>query len=627
MGYRFDQEQCRNLDFSSRHEWVLTNGAGGFAMGTIAGLNTRRYHGHLLSCSDSMERTLLLANIECTLQAEGNPVSLSTNQYPGAIFPEGYLYLESFEVGTKAVWRWRVGKCRLEKVIWLVRHENAAVIEYRNVGEIPFSLALRPLVAHRSYHGEFHESADYPQRMLFEAEATAVVDDPTPIRIEHTGAQRVPVQGWYYRFDHARELERGLNYREDLYCPCELQYELAPGQTARLMVNTYEEMDLTEPVQSPLSQPLGASLASAAGVYLIDKPGSEAIIAGYPWFTSWGRDTMISLPGLCLHTGRIDLARRILMRYSEHLKKGLIPNRFVEDGGADYNTVDATLWFVQALYETLKMEWDIPFAEFAYECIKDVLHCHRKGTEYGIRVDLEDGLLTQGVPGEQLTWMDAKIGDWVVTPRHGKPVEINGLWVNALWVMAWLSKELGKQSWRYEKAAKFAEDSFESKFWCASRGHYFDTVDPFDATLRPNQLIAMSLPFGPAKGKRAEQALSHIERELLTPYGLRTMGPSESGYQARFEGTLRELDAAYHQGTVWPWLMGPYVTALDKLRGDKGEAKRILRQGREMLTEYGIGGLAEVYDGDAPHRANGCPWQAWSVAEWLRAWKENADGD
>lgn len=627
MAYRFDQEQCRNLDFASRHEWLLTNGAGAFAMGTVAGLNTRRYHGHLLASDDAMERTLLLANIECTIQAEGNPVALSTNQYPGAIFPEGYLYLESFEADRKVVWRWRAWRCRLEKALWLVHHENACVIEYRNIGDVPFSLSLRPLVAHRSYHAEFHESPDYPQRMLFETDATAVVHDPEPIRIEHPGAERVPIQGWYYRFDHARELERGLHFREDLYCPCELHYDLAPGQAVRLQVNTYAEMDLTEPVNSAPYGTLGTSLASAAEHYLIDSPGREAIIAGYPWFTSWGRDTMISLPGLCLHTGRTELARRILMRYSEHLSKGLIPNRFVENGGADYNTVDATLWFVQALYATLEAEWDASFAEFAYECVKDVLHCHRKGTEYGIKADLSDGLLSQGAEGEQLTWMDAKIGDWVVTPRHGKPVEINGLWVNALWIMVWLCKKLGKQSWRYEKAAKFAEASFEEKFWCASRGHYFDTVDPYDASLRPNQLIAMSLPFGPARGERAEKALALIERELLTPFGLRTLGPSEPGYCGRFEGPLKELDAAYHQGTVWPWLIGPYVTAIVKLRGDKAEAKRILRQGKEMLTDYGIGGLAEVYDGDAPQRPNGCPWQAWSVGEWLRAWKEDADGD
>lgn len=628
MAYRFDQEQCRNLEFSSRHEWLLTNGAGGYAMGTIAGLNTRRYHGLLVSCNEeTLERTLLLANIECSIQADGNPIALSTNQYPGAIFPEGYQYLESFEVDQKALWRWRAGRCRLEKAHWLVRHENAAVVCYRNIGDTPFTLILRPLVAHRSYHGDFHENPNYPQRMLFDKQATAVIADPTPIRIEHQGAERVPVQGWYYRFEHARELDRGLTFREDLFCPCELRYELAPGESIRLLVNTYAEMDLSEPDNLSPSGTLGTALEKASAAFLIDKPGYESIIAGYPWFTSWGRDTMIALPGLCLHTGKVDLARRILMRYAEYLDRGLIPNRIVEGGMADYNTVDATLWFVQALYATLEAEWEPSFAEFAHECIKNVLHWHRKGTSFGIRVDLEDGLLTQGAEGEQLTWMDAKINDWVVTPRHGKPVEVNGLWVNALWVMAWLCKKLGKQAWRYERAAKFAQESFEKKFWCSSRGHYFDTVDPYDALLRPNQLIAMSLPFGPAKGERALQALSLIEKELLTPFGLRTLGPAEPGYRGRYEGPLPELDASYHQGTVWPWLMGPYITAMVKLRGEKVEAKRILKAGREMLAEYGIGGLAEVYDGDSPQAAGGCPWQAWSVGEWLRAWKGNADGD
>jgi predicted glycogen debranching enzyme len=351
-------------------------------------------------------------------------------------------------------------------------------------------------------------------------------------------------------------------------------------------------------------------------------------MAGYPWFTDWGRDTMISIPGLCLHTGRVSEARKIILDYAAQMKQGLIPNRFVEDGEEpEYNTVDGTLWFANAIYQTLRAEWDEPFARKALKALEQMFQWHVKGTLYGIGVDPQDGLLRQGVPGVQLTWMDAKVGDWVVTPRHGKPVEINGLWINALRVLEWLSQKLEKDPSKYKQAAELAESNFESKFWRDILGHYLDTADPDDASLRPNQLIPMSLPFGPAKGENAKKALAKIGRELLTPVGLRSLGPTEPGYRGRYRGPLPELDAAYHQGTVWPWLLGPYVTALVKLTGNKAEAKLILKNARDMLVEDGLGGISEVYDGDEPRGAGGCPWQAWSVGEILRAWVEDAGGN
>jgi predicted glycogen debranching enzyme len=372
---------------------------------------------------------------------------------------------------------------------------------------------------------------------------------------------------------------------------------------------------------------LSEMLRDSALKFVVSTESRTSIIAGYPWFTDWGRDTMISLPGILLHTGRIGAARQLLLDYSDAMRDGLIPNRFTEDGGADYNTVDASLWFVHAVHKTLEAEWDEEFATTIFPRLEELVERHMAGTRYGIRVDPSDGLLSQGEPGLQLTWMDAKIGDWVVTPRHGKPVEINGLWINALRVVEQVAERIGRSGTEYGLAAERAERAFDEKFWHEPRGHYADTVDTLDVSLRPNQVIAMALPFGPARGERAERALRVVEQHLLTPTGLRTLGPDEPGYQGRYEGSLPQLDAAYHQGAAWPWLLGPYCSALVRVRGDRHEARRILKNARAMLAECGMGGIAEVYDGDQPQSPAGCPFQAWSVAEILRAWVEDAEGE
>jgi predicted glycogen debranching enzyme len=336
---------------------------------------------------------------------------------------------------------------------------------------------------------------------------------------------------------------------------------------------------------------------------------------------------MISIPGLCLHTGRVAEARRIIVDYAAQMKQGLIPNRFVEEGEEpEYNTADGTLWFANAIYRTLLAEWEEAFARRALRALEEMFHWHVEGTLFGIGVDPEDGLLRQGAPGVQLTWMDAKVDGWVVTPRHGKPVEIAALWINAVRILEWLAGKLGKPTSKYAEAAAKAESRFEEKFWREPLGYYLDTAEPDDASLRPNQVLAMSLPFTPMDPGHARRALGVVARELLTPVGLRTLAPDSPGYRGRFKGPLTELDAAYHQGSVWPWLLGPYVTALVRFTGDRTEARRLLKPLREMLDEYGLGGIAEVYDGDEPRTAGGCPWQAWSVAETLRAWVEDAAG-
>lgn len=631
MSYTFGEQQCRNLEVSTRREWILPNGLGGFAMGTISGINTRRYHGLLVAAVRPPEdRMVLLAGVDAFVQDDGPPIGLSANQYPGAVSPEGYHYLKRFFVnGEAAVWDYAAGELEVRKTLASHPLENATTLTYENTGKKPLLLTLRPFVSHKSYHGNFSARDGYPQQLSFPKDQTVVEDGGISLVLFHPSAQRTPVQGWYYRFEHARETDRGLDPRDDLFCPCELKYELRPGETAVLVASLGEPAKplLIKPDDKPVAK-VGEMLRQAASAYLVSPKERTTIIAGYPWFTDWGRDTMIALPGICLHTGKIAQARDIIDAFTANMHQGLIPNRFVEAGeDPAYNTVDATLWMANAIYKTLEAEWDEAFATRSLAAIESMFDWHMKGTDFGIAVDPADGLLRQGAPGLQLTWMDAKIGDWVVTPRHGKPVEINGLWINALRIAEWLSGKLGKKATAFVKAAKQAEANFETKFWHEKLGFYLDTVDPDDASLRPNQLIAMSLPFSPVDKAHAKRALKVIDRELLTPVGIRTLGPNEPAYKGRYRGPMVELDSAYHQGTVWPWLFGPYASAVVRNGGSKADVKACLKNAKEMLQEFGIGGIAEVYDGDEPHQPNGCPWQAWSVSEILRAWVEDVEGD
>lgn len=630
MNYSLDAVQCQNFRVSSEREWMLANGLGGYAMGTVSGVNTRRYHGLLVAATNPpADRTVLLANVEIQLETDGNPIGLSCNQYQGAVYPEGYQYLHEFRLTDRdATWVFRTAGCELTKTLVFHTGVNACTLHVANTGKRAFALTLRPLVCHKPYHKNFRQRENYPVALTFPKDKTVLEEAGIALHLSHPKAMRVPSPGWYYRFEYHRELERGLDPRDDLFCPCELRYEMAPGESAVLTASTAAGVRPLSPQEPPQPTPsLKTGLIEASEKFFVKTKSRTSVIAGYPWFADWGRDTMISIPGLCLHTGRVKEAKEIVADYASQMKQGLIPNRFVEDGQApEYNTVDATLWFAHAIHRILEAEWDDKFAIKSLKWLADVFEWHQKGTLYGIKVDPTDGLLTQGEEGVQLTWMDAKVGDWVVTPRNGKPVEINGLWINALRIMAQLAERLARPSNAFKDAADLAEENFEKKFWKETIGHYLDTAEPDDASLRPNQVIAMALPFSPCDPEHAKRALEVVTRELLTEFGLRTLGPSEPGYRGRFAGPLSELDAAYHQGTVWPWLLGPYVTAMVKLTGDKREAKHVLAAAKTMLWEEGLGGISEVYDGDEPRSPGGCPWQAWSVAEILRAWIEDAGG-
>ncbi|MBS1708272.1 MAG: glycogen debranching enzyme family protein [Armatimonadetes bacterium] len=621
MAYTVPADVCRDFSRSSALEWMLPNGRGGYAMGTVSGAATRRYHGHLVAAvAPPAQRMVLLVNIEAYVTHKGESVGISTNQYVGAVHPLGYQRLTQFSVGDSVVWEWDIEGQGIRKTLTTHRDAEACTITYENLGADPVQLTLRPLVCHKFYHDNFRVADFYPEFLVFPDDRTLLSHQGVVLSLEHPGAERTPATGWYYRFEHIREHERGLDGIDDLFCPCELRYVLAAGEKVSLVAATQEGVAPEDAAPESKSDSLRDKLEQSAGLFLVKTEQRSSIIAGYPWFTDWGRDTMIALPGICLATGRYAMARDILASYASQMRQGLIPNRFVEQGETpEYNTVDATLWFANAIYLTLKADWDEAFAGLSLGWLRDILKWHLAGTRYGIAVDPADGLVTQGEPGVQLTWMDAKVKDWVVTPRHGKPVEINGLWINFLRASQWVAERLAQDGSAFVEAAQSAEANFEAKFWHEGRGHYLDTVDPADASLRPNQVLALALEFTACDPEHAKRALAKCREKLLVPVGLRTLAPDEAGYQGRFEGPMAQRDAAYHQGTAWPWLLGSYATATVKWTGDKEHARQALARVEPMLKEYGLGGIAEVYDGDAPHRPGGCPWQAWSTGELLRA--------
>jgi predicted glycogen debranching enzyme len=491
------------------------------------------------------------------------------------------------------------------------------------------ALEHRPLFAFRYYHTTPHENGAI--RRDLDIQPGRVKYSPyqgcPDLYLAHTPAEARPTGDWYRDFEYTIEQERGLDFAEDLFNPLSLTFDLKGERGATLIAST-EPRDASaaealrareiarrqQVLQSTASDdPLVRALVRAADQFIVRRGEESTVIAGYHWFSDWGRDTMIALPGLTLVTGRYDEARKILLAFAASVDRGMLPNRFPDAGEVpEYNTVDATLWFFEAVRAYVAHTGDVEFVRSKlYDVLADIVAWHERGTRYGIRIDV-DGLLLAGEPGVQLTWMDSKIGDWVVTPRHGKPVEIQALWYNALRVMA----ALGSNP-HYAELADRAQESFARQFWNESAGCLYDVVngDARDSAIRPNQIFAVSLFHSVLPDAMARKVVDAVERHLLTPYGLRSLAPSDPAYRGRYEGDGRSRDSAYHQGTVWPWLMGPFVTAYTKVHG---QAPQWAEAFRRYVDEEGMGQVPEVFDGDAPHRPGGCMAQAWSVAELLR---------
>jgi predicted glycogen debranching enzyme len=623
-----------------RGEWLEADGRGGFASGPVAGPRTRRYHALLLTAQPDGSRLVLVHGADVYVQTPGGTWPLSSQAWAGGsvVHPDGDAFLERFTAEPLPCWTWRLpDQTRLTTELVVLRGHAQVCLRWTVLGGAAARLFVRPFFSGRDYHALHHENPAF--RFEPERHERGLVFRPydgVPATLVSGNGDYRHEPRWYRGFHYAEEARRGLDCAEDLAAPGELTFDLAAGPALlSFSRDRGEPAALVDDVfRAERARRAGfpTPLHRAADAYVIARDDGKTILAGYPWFTDWGRDTFIALRGLCLATGRVADAKAILLRWSGAVAHGMLPNRF-PDGGAppEYNSVDAALWFVVAAYELLTAPTALK-AVSALErrelgmAVEAILAGHCAGTRYHIAVT-DDGLLAAGEPGVQLTWMDAKVGDWVVTPRIGKPVEVQALWLNALWAGVQLQLP-SVQRWR-ELLAR-GREAFARRFWNAPARMLYDVVDvdhragEVDARVRPNQIFAVGgLPLALLEGEPARAVVDAVERELWTPLGLRSLAPSDAGYRPRYRGGVVERDGAYHEGTVWPWLLGPFVEAWLRVRGNTGAAQReatmrFVVPVLEHLAEAGVGHVSEVADGDAPHDVGGCPFQAWSLGELLR---------
>ena len=649
----FGRAICGDLDAGLRREWLVTNGLGGYASGTLGGIPTRRYHGLLVAALEPpVERTVVVGGMAEQGRYDGKSYAISAQEYgDGVIAPQGYLNLESFALeGTLPLWTYAFADARLERRLWMQHGANTTYISYRLVrGTREVELILTPLVTSRSFHSL---SADFGWNPEIQSSEKSVsvsgTDDRAPLRLIIDRGEFVQSPDWYWNIHYREEAARGLDDRGDLFVPGTFQVTLRPGDEVTLVLTT----EANEPAVSAkalddeharqrallaaagmdVAEPTLQQLTLAADQFIVERQLDgqmigKSVIAGYHWFNDWGRDTMISLPGLTLATGRPADAAEILRTFAGYIADGLLPNNFPDSSGAipGYNTVDATLWYVIAIHRYLEATGDETLVDELLPALRDVVHHHLEGTRYGIGVDPDDGLLRAGEPGVQLTWMDAKVGDWVVTPRIGKPVEINALWYNVLRVVAeMLLHRDPEASAELTTRAEQTRSSFSSRFKSDQHSGLADVVDSpagDDWTVRPNQLFAVSLPFPLVDGEQAREVVDEACRTLLTSLGARSLSPDGPGYRGDYGGDQVRRDGGYHQGPVWSWLTGALVEAHLRVYGDREAAMALLRPFTDHLSDAGLGSISEIAEGDPPHLPRGCIAQAWSVAEVLRAWR------
>jgi predicted glycogen debranching enzyme len=655
----FGREICGNLLDAESREWLVTNGLGGYAFGTVAGHQTRSYHGLLVAAlQPPLGRTLLVEKFDETARYASQKFELFTNRWAdGTLTPEGYRNIERFHMeGTTPVWTFALDDALLEKRIFMQSGANTTYVLYRLVrANALVELSIKLLA---NYSDEHCVTLGWIQPMeVTRAENGLKVlafRGATPFYVQSDSATALPAAEWYRNFELAEERERGLPDRTDHFFAGEFRATILPGGSLTIVASTEEKPSLAgedalarrqsesgelldgflsamnRATQAP--PPAVQQLVFAADQFIVarpfaDAPEAKTILAGYPWFTDWGRDTMIALPGLCLATGRPSLARNILLTFSRFVSEGMLPNRFPSASAAPvYNSVDASLWYFEAMRQYVEATGDTDLIGELFPVLDGMIDAYVRGTRYHIHVDPADGLLFAGEPGVQVTWMDAKVADYVVTPRIGKPVEINALWLNAAASMARFAQTMGRDSKRYERLAESARITF-GRFWNPEKQCCYDVIDTpappngADASLRPNQILAVSLPETALTPEQQRAVVDVCARELLTSFGLRSLGRQEAGYRGRYAGGPRERDGAYHEGTVWGWLLGPFALAHLRVYGNANEAMSFLEPMFGHIKAAGLGTLSEIFDGDAPFTPRGCIAQAWTVGETLRAWR------
>jgi predicted glycogen debranching enzyme len=639
---RLGRPDCSDLDVAEHREWLVTNGRGSYAMGTVAGTLTRSYHGLLVAALEPpVARRLLVPTVALEVQYRGTSYALSTYRWAsGGRVPEGWRYVESFAVDDGVpTWTFALGDAELEVAIAMPYGLDRTALALRAVRAAePLRVTARVLIADRDHHGG---RLPDPERFTINVEedraAVSLPDCGRTVYIAAPGAVVSPHRDQWSAFFLARESERGLNAIDDYLYAADARFTLAPGARGGIVVGLEPDGDSAPAIVDAARarnaalaagepDPVRAQLAIAADAFVIearpDGSSRTTIVAGYPWFTDWGRDTMIALPGLLIANRRGSVAEAIVRGFAPFVDGGMLPNVFPDAGSApEYNSVDAALWYVEAIRACAAVTRDAAFAQDLFPVLRAIVAGYTNGTRYGIGVDPSDGLVRAGVPGVQLTWMDAKVGDHVVTPRIGKPVEINALWFAALQTTAHFAEHCSADPQPYEDAAARVRESFE-RFWNEERGCCFDVIDGPDGNdpaIRPNQLFAVALAPELLAPARARAVVDVCVRDLWTPVGLRTLAPGDPSYIGHYGGDQTARDGAYHQGTVWPWLLGAFVQAHLNVYDDPALARTFIAPLADALDGYGIGTLGEIFEGDAPHVPCGTIAQAWSVAEFIAA--------
>jgi predicted glycogen debranching enzyme len=632
------------MDSASTREWLEADGLGGFASGTASGIRTRRYHALLLTARNPPTGRMVLVNgFDAFVETAAGRFAISSQAYaPELVHPDGASRIDGFEHEPWPRWTFTLPDgTRLSQEVLVPKDASVTAVVWKLLsGSGPVSLEVRPFLSGRDYHSLHHENAAF-RFEASEAPDRTIRFEPypsVPAVLVRTNGAFFPARDWYRGFVYAEEKARGLDFSEDLASPAIFRFDLS-GEAILLLATEGHETVLgsgsAEAAFASIRQRererrirFADRLERAADAYLVRRGSGRTIVAGYPWFTDWGRDTFIALRGLCLATGRLPEAEGILVEWAGAVSEGMLPNYFPDAGAEpEFNSVDASLWYVVAVYEWLETmaaagrKASRASVATMRSAVEAILDGYARGTRFGIRADA-DGLLAAGETGMQLTWMDAKVGGWVVTPRIGKPVEVQALWLNALWAATAFSDR-----WRELHDRGLA--AFHDRFWNEAAGCLYDVVDTdhrpgeADAAFRPNQIFAVGgLPFPILEGERARRVVDAVEASLATPLGLRSLSPSDPAYVGCYQGGPRERDGAYHQGTVWPFLAGAFVDAWVRVRGGTAEARqearrRFLEPLMAHLDEAGLGHVSEIADGDAPHIPRGCPFQAWSLGELL----------
>ncbi len=637
---------------NTHDEWIETDGLGGFASGTVSAIRTRRYHAVLLTATAPPSGRVVLVNgFDAWVDTPEGNFALSSQVYePGVVHPNAWERIESFESDPWPRWRFRLDDdTYIEHELFVPLGYSSTVLTWRVIGESTGCfLSVRPFVSARASHHLHQQNRDFRLDLSMQdgrIQWRPYADKPAIVSLAN--GEYVHEADWYRNFLYEEERARGLDYLEDLASPGAFRWDLSQGDAIWLVaaegheaVFGAREDTLTNVVGELRNRERARRNAyptvwhRAADAYVVRRGTGKTIVAGYPWYGDWSRDTFVALRGLCLRTESLDEARSILLAWAGTLDGGMLPNLFPDaEVAPEFNSVDASLWFVVAAYEFLLQAHALKFTASDSEqrtlrnAMESILTAYADGTRYGIRMD-DDALLAAGVPGMQLTWMDAKIDDWVVTPRIGKPVEVQALWLNALRIGSEYSETWGE-------AFKRGSASFRERFWNEALGRLYDVVDvdhkqgTVDTAFRPNQIFAVGgLPFTILEGDIARRIVDAVESHLYTPLGLRSLAAADPGYRRHYDGSVVDRDSACHQGSVWPWLLGPFIDAWIKVRGDTQEAKETARSRflipiERHLNSEGLGHVSELADGDPPHRPRGCPFQAWSVGEILRAAIDN----